>query len=87
MSTSMPPLTLTGIISYSHFAPRKDTTAQSQTAMPHDTVTKRVGRRIMRAVPTQKREKRRAVVKEMRMVATEKEAKRARGRKEKASWM
>ena len=77
--TSMPPLKLTGIILYVHRAIKNEATAHTHTAMPSETVTKRVGTRTSKAAPIQKSEKRRAVTKERRIVAIEKEAKRARG--------
>jgi hypothetical protein len=56
-------------------------------AMPSETVTKRVGRSTSSAAPIQKREKRRAVTKDKRIVAIEKEANRAMGVKERMNWM
>lgn len=54
---------------------------------PVEMVTKRVGRRMSRAVPTQKRMKERAVPKARRIVLMLKPAKMRRGGEESASWM
>jgi hypothetical protein len=78
---------LNGIILYAHFVTKNELTAQIQTAMPSDTVTKSVGIRTSNAAPIQKRLKRRAVIKEKRIVAITKEAKSARGVMEMRSWM
>ncbi len=55
--------------------------------MPRETVTKRVGASTRRAQPIQKREKRRAEMKDTRRVAVTNEAKRRRGVNERRSWM
>jgi hypothetical protein len=72
---------------YAHRAIRNELTAHIQMAMPSETVTKRVGRSTSSAAPIQKREKRRAVTKDKRIVAIEKEANRAMGVKERMNWM
>lgn len=72
---------------YAHRATRNEPTAHIQMAMPSETVTKRVGTSTSSAAPIQKREKRRAVPKDKRIVAIEKEAKRAMGVKERRNWM
>jgi hypothetical protein len=83
----MPPLTLSGIRLYAHLATIKLVTAQSQMAMPRDTVTKSVGTSTRSATPIQKSEKSRAVINASRTVPMTKEAKRAMGVKESTIWM
>jgi len=87
ISTAIPPLTLRGIMLYSQRETRNDPTSHAQTAMPIETETNKVGINSSRAAPSQKREKRRAVTKEKRIVARTKDAKRAIGVKEMRSWM
>ena len=72
---------------YTHRAIRNELIAHIQIAMPSETVTKRVGTSTRSAVPIQKSEKKRAVTKDKRIVAIEKEAKRATGVKERMNWM
>jgi hypothetical protein len=83
----MPPLTLTGIILYAHRVTRNELTAQIQTAIPSDTVTNSVGTSTKSAAPIQNRMKSSAVMREKRIVPRAKEAKSARGVKERRSWM
>jgi hypothetical protein len=83
----MPPRTFRGTILYAHLAIKNELAAHIHTAMPSDTVTKRVGTSTSSAAPIQKSEKRSAVTKEKRIVAIEKEAKSAIGMKDKINWM
>jgi hypothetical protein len=82
----MPPLTLTGIKLYTHLAMIKLLIAHIQTPIARETVTNRTGIRRIKATPTQKRENRRAVMKDRAMVPRAKEAKRAMGAKERMIW-
>jgi hypothetical protein len=81
------PLTLTGKTLYTHLAIKKLLTAHTQSAMPRDTVTKRVGMRRSSAMPVQKSEKRRAVMRESASVPATKEKKRRSGVRERRNWM
>lgn len=66
---------------------KKLVTAQIQTAIPRETVMKRVGTSTRRATPIQKSENTSAVIRERRSVPIVKERKSARGVKERRSWM
>lgn len=81
------PLTVTGRIFQIHLATKKLLTAQIQTAIPNDTVMKRVGTRRSSAMPIQKREKRIAVMRDRATVPAAKETKRRRGVRERANWI
>lgn len=70
-----------------HLATKKLVTAQTQTAMPSDTVMKRVGTRRRSAIPIQKREKRIAVTRDRTIVPAAKETNRRRGVRERANWI
>jgi hypothetical protein len=72
---------------YTHFATRKLETAHIQTTIPSDTVMKSVGTRTRSAMPIQKREKRRAVMKERARAPSTNERKRATGVKERRNWI
>ncbi len=66
---------------------RKLLTAQAQTTIPRETVMNRVGTKTSNAMPIQKRENRSAATKDSTRTPRTKERKRARGVKERASWM
>ena len=85
--TSVLPRTLTGRIFQIHLATKKLLTAQIQTAIPNDTVTKRVGMRRSSAIPIQNREKRTATTRDTTTIPAAKETKRRRGVKDKANWI
>jgi hypothetical protein len=86
-TTSVLPLTLIDKILQIHLATKKLLTAQTQKAMPSDTVMKRVGTRRSSAMPIQKREKRTAAMKDRAIVPAAKEAKRRRGVRLRANWI
>jgi len=81
------PFTRTGTMLYTHLATRKLETAQIQTTIPRETVIKSVGTMTRSAMPTQKREKRSAVMKERARVPSTNERKRAMGVKERRNWI
>ncbi len=85
MPTSLLPRTLTGIISYTHFAIRKLLMAQTQKTNERLTVMNKVGTSTRSATAIQNSEKRSALMKLRRSVPRTKEAKSASGRKEKSS--
>jgi hypothetical protein len=81
------PDTLTGKIFQIHLATRKLLTAQTQTAIPNDTVTKRVGMRRRSAMPIQNRENMTAATRDTAIIPAVKETKSRRGVRDRPNWI